>query len=109
MFWALVTPICNSSYLGGRDRKDHSSRLAQANISWDPHLQNNQSKMNWRCGSSGGAPSLQVQSPEFKPQSHVKKEKKKKKRDSEVQCPCAQLHTHFIWASVVVDGAPSNF
>jgi hypothetical protein len=96
MFWAFVTPICNSSYLGGRDRKDHSSRLAQANISWDPHLQNNQSKMNWRCGSSGGAPSLQVQSPEFKPQSHVKKEKKKKKRDSEVQCPCAQLHTHFI-------------
>jgi hypothetical protein len=25
-----------------------------------PHLQNNQSKMDWRCGSSGKAPALQV-------------------------------------------------
>jgi hypothetical protein len=32
-------------------------------------------KMDWRCGSSGGMPALEVQSPEFKPQSHQKKKK----------------------------------
>jgi hypothetical protein len=26
--------------------------------------------MDWRCGSSGRAPALQVQSPDLKPQSH---------------------------------------
>jgi hypothetical protein len=30
--------------------KDLSSGLGQANISQDPHLQNNQRKMDWRCG-----------------------------------------------------------
>jgi hypothetical protein len=54
-----------------------------------PHLQNNQRKMNWRCGSrkmnwrcgSHGRmptlwkPVLQVLSPEFKPQSHQKQTK----------------------------------
>jgi hypothetical protein len=34
---------------------------------------NNQSKMDWRSDSRGGAPALQVQSPEFKLQSHTKK------------------------------------
>jgi hypothetical protein len=43
------------------------------------HLQNNQSKMGWRCGSIGRTPVLQVQSPEFTPQSHQIKKKKKKK------------------------------
>jgi hypothetical protein len=37
-----------------------------------PHLQNNQSKMDWRCGSSSKAPDLQARSPEFKLQSHQK-------------------------------------
>jgi hypothetical protein len=32
--------------------------------------------MDWRCGSSHRVPALQVQSPEFKPQSHQKKKKK---------------------------------
>jgi hypothetical protein len=32
----------------------------------DSISKNNQSKMDWRCGSSGRAPALQVQSPEFK-------------------------------------------
>jgi hypothetical protein len=35
-------------------------------------LQNNQSKMDWRCGPSGRAPALQVWNPEFKSQSHKK-------------------------------------
>jgi hypothetical protein len=34
--------------------------------------------MDWRCGSSGGAPALQVQSPEFKPQCHKKNKKANK-------------------------------
>jgi hypothetical protein len=33
----------------------------------DPHLQNNQIKMDWRCGLSGKASALPVWSPEFKP------------------------------------------
>jgi hypothetical protein len=37
-------------------------------IVWDPHLQNNQSKMDWRPGSSSRVPALQVQCPEVKPQ-----------------------------------------
>jgi hypothetical protein len=35
--------------------------------------------MDWRCGSSTRAPALQVQNPEFKPQSHQKEKEKKKK------------------------------
>jgi hypothetical protein len=38
--------------------------------------------MEWRRGSSGGVPALQVWSPEFKLQSHYKKKKKK------VVCMC---------------------
>jgi hypothetical protein len=38
---------------------------------------NNQSKMDWRCDSSGRAPALQVQSPEFKAQSHLKTKQNK--------------------------------
>jgi hypothetical protein len=36
-----------------------------------PHLQNNQRKVGWRCGSSS-----RVQTPEFKLQFHQKKKKK---------------------------------
>jgi hypothetical protein len=35
--------------------------------------------MDWRCGSSGGVPALQAQSPEFKLQSHQEKETECKK------------------------------
>jgi hypothetical protein len=31
--------------------------------------------MYWRCGSSSRVPALQVQNPEFKPQSHQKQKK----------------------------------
>jgi hypothetical protein len=41
----------------------------------DPHLQNNQSKMGWRCDLRGRMPALQ--SPEFKPQSYQKTKTKK--------------------------------
>jgi hypothetical protein len=37
-----------------------------------PHLQNNQSKMDWSCGSGGRAPALKVPIPEFKTQSYQK-------------------------------------
>jgi hypothetical protein len=32
--------------------------------------------MVWKCDLSGGAPVLQVRSPEFKPQTHQKKKKR---------------------------------
>jgi hypothetical protein len=52
---------------------------AQTNTLRDPHLQNNQSKMDWRCGSSGRTPVLPAQSFEFKPQSYKKTKTKTKK------------------------------
>jgi hypothetical protein len=61
-----VAHAYNPSYLGGWNQEDHSSRPAWANSSQDPHLQNNQSKMDWRCGSSGRAPALQERSTELK-------------------------------------------
>jgi hypothetical protein len=35
--------------------------------------------MDWRCGSSGRAPPLQIRSPKFKPQSHKNKTKQNTK------------------------------
>jgi hypothetical protein len=36
-------------------------------IVWEtPISKNNQSKIDWRCGSSGRMPALQARSPEFK-------------------------------------------
>jgi hypothetical protein len=40
-----------------------------------PHLQNNKSKMDWRCGLSNQPIALQVGTTEFKPQSPPKKKK----------------------------------
>jgi hypothetical protein len=65
-----MTHICNPSYLGDWDQEDNGSRLAWANSSWDPHLQNNQSEMDWRCGSIDRVSALQ-----FKLQSHQKTKK----------------------------------
>jgi hypothetical protein len=76
----LLVPMaqtCNPSYLGGRDWEAHSSRPAQGNSSW-PYLQNNQTKMDWKYGSSSRAPALQVQSLEFKSSSTKKKKKRKR-------------------------------
>jgi hypothetical protein len=42
------------------------------------HLQNNQSKMHWRCGSRSRAPALQAQSLEFKTLVPLKKKRKKR-------------------------------
>jgi hypothetical protein len=44
-----------------------------------PHLQNNQSKMDWKYISSSRLPALQEQSSKFKPQFH---QKGKRKRNS---------------------------
>jgi hypothetical protein len=45
-------------------------KAAWAQSSRDPHLQNNHSKMDGRCGSSGRATALQAQSSELKSQSN---------------------------------------
>jgi hypothetical protein len=55
----LVAYACNPRYLGGY-LEDHGSRPA-----WDkqfsrPHLQNNQSKMDQRCGSNDRVLALQA-------------------------------------------------
>jgi hypothetical protein len=42
---------CNSSYLGGWDLEDQGYRPVQANSFVKPYLQNNESKMDLRCGS----------------------------------------------------------
>jgi hypothetical protein len=75
VYIALVQPVvvahaCNPSYLGGWDWEDQDLKPAWAESSQDPHLQNNQSKMDFRTKSSGIVPTLQVESPEFKPHSH---------------------------------------
>jgi hypothetical protein len=72
-----VAHTYNPNYLGGRDGKNQSLKPDHANSSGDPHLQNNQSEIGWRCGSSGRAPVLQAQRPEFKPQFHQKQNKTK--------------------------------
>jgi hypothetical protein len=59
--------------LGGLWLKDSPGKLFER-----PHDQNNQIKIDWRCGSSSRVPALQVQRPEFK--SHPTKKKKGKER-----------------------------
>jgi hypothetical protein len=44
-------------------------------------LQNNQSKMDWSCGSSGRTSALQTQSPEFKPYEGLKDRLQKVPKD----------------------------
>jgi hypothetical protein len=68
---ALVTCICNFSYLGGWDQVECGSWSAWANFDI-LHLHNNQSKMDWRCGSTGRVLALQVWCSHFKPKSHQK-------------------------------------
>jgi hypothetical protein len=67
-----------------------------------PLLQNNHSKMDWRCGSNGRVPVLQAQNSAFKPQYH----QKKKKDDPDlpllfhvlplpIVCPSIRIHLDF--------------
>jgi hypothetical protein len=55
----------------------------------------------WRCGSSHRMPTLQAQSPEFKPQSHQKKERKEGRKKNRIMllpaqclCACIRLLSH---------------
>jgi hypothetical protein len=73
----LVAHAYSPSYLRGWNWKDQGSRSAWEKLE-KPHLQNNQSKMNWKCGlSSSRVSAFQVWSPRFKPQFYQKKKKKK--------------------------------
>jgi hypothetical protein len=42
-----VAHTCNPSFSGGRDQKDHSSKLAQANSLCDPILKKSIMKKGW--------------------------------------------------------------
>jgi hypothetical protein len=48
-------------------QEDQGSRPAPANSSQDPISKMTRAKLDWRCGSSGRAPALQVQSPPHPP------------------------------------------
>jgi hypothetical protein len=63
-----VAHICNPSYLGGRDQKDHGSKPAQANSSARPYLKKPFAKTGLVEIASG-------EGPEFKPQYHTHKTK----------------------------------
>jgi hypothetical protein len=71
--WVVVDHTCNPRYLGGWDWENHGLMPTQANSSWDSYLQNNQSKMDWRYGSNGRVPALQV--PAYKCKVQKKKDK----------------------------------
>jgi hypothetical protein len=94
---SLAPPVahaCNPSYMGEEIcRIAVQGQPGQIVLETAPpphtHLQNNQSKLDWRHGSSGRVPSLQAQSTEFKPQSHQKKEEKSHKKKND----------HFLWIS----------
>jgi hypothetical protein len=62
-------------------------RPARANSLRDPLLQNNDSKMDSKCGSSGKVLALQVRSSECKPQNHKNKQNKTKKTPTS-KCRC---------------------
>jgi hypothetical protein len=60
----------------------------------DLHLQNNQSKMNWRSDSSSRAPVLQGQSPEVQTLVSPKKKKKKGKKKKQNKRHGRTLNAH---------------
>jgi hypothetical protein len=61
--WQWLIPVILDTWEVGIRRPQ--TQAAQGNSSRDPHLQNNQSKMDWRCASRSRKPALQTQSPEF--------------------------------------------
>jgi hypothetical protein len=61
-WWLILAP-----WEGGRAQENMGSRPDQANNLWNSHLQNNQSKMNWRYDSNSEAPTFKVWSPEYEP------------------------------------------
>jgi hypothetical protein len=66
---------CLQSYLLGRAEIRRIKVQGQFRQISSLHLQNNQSKTDWRCGSHCRGSALKAQSPDFKPQSHQKKKK----------------------------------
>jgi hypothetical protein len=69
MLLGAVAHTCNLSYSGGRDQEDHGLKAARANSSRDPILKKLIKKKG--CLNDSGV------GPEFKPQYHKKKERKK--------------------------------
>jgi hypothetical protein len=53
--WVSVAQTCNPSYLGGQEPEDCDFKASLGKKFLRFYLQNNQSEMDWRCGSSGRA------------------------------------------------------
>jgi hypothetical protein len=73
-----------SSYSGGRDQENYSSKPTLGNSLQDSILKISNIKKGWHSYSSGRAPAYQVWGPEFKPQFHQKEKKKTKKRSKSI-------------------------
>jgi hypothetical protein len=73
---ALVVPAYNLSYWEAKIRRI-SIWGQPREIVWETPLQNNKSKMDWRCGSSGRALALQAQNRVQMPVPQNKKQKLK--------------------------------
>jgi hypothetical protein len=75
--WAPMAHIYNPSYSGGRDQEGHGSKPVQANSSRYPISKIARAKWTGDVAQEA-VYALQVENPEFKPQSHHPKKKKRK-------------------------------
>jgi hypothetical protein len=90
--WVLVAYVCNPSYLGGWDWKDCGWRPAQANSLRDLHLQNNHSKMDWRCVAQAVECLLLESKPRLTKRERKKKGERERERERETRAD-AVLHS----------------
>jgi hypothetical protein len=60
----MVTGACHPSYIGSLSRNSMDS--VSTGINARPYLKNNEREKNLGCGSSGRAPTWQLQDPESK-------------------------------------------
>jgi hypothetical protein len=68
----------NPRHLGSRDQEDHGLKPAQTNSSQDPISKMHNTKMGWKSGANGTAPTTKHEALSSKP-SNTKKKKKNKR------------------------------
>jgi hypothetical protein len=70
----LVAHTCNPHYSEGRDQEDHCLKSVQTNSSQDPISKMHNTKMGWKSGANGTAPTTKHEALSSKP-SNTKKKK----------------------------------